>query len=74
MKEEARTSVTPAAPIIRRPRRNKTDGVTHEGVAGPFLDAAPPRGFLAWSCRELRREAVEYSEARASLQIPEKIQ
>jgi hypothetical protein len=61
------TTITVPTSIARRLKLYKTGGRTYAEVLEEFMDAVPPKDFLAWAERELRRPAVSYGAARRRL-------
>jgi hypothetical protein len=65
------TTITVPTSIARRLKLYKTGGRTYAEVLEEFMDAVPPKDFLAWAEHELARPAVSYGAARRQLGLPE---
>jgi len=61
------TTITVPTSIARRLKLYKTGGRTYAEILEEFMDAVPPRDFLAWAERELTRPAISYGTARRRL-------
>jgi hypothetical protein len=61
------TTITVPSSVARRLRLYKTGGRTYADVLEEFMDAVPPKEFLAWAQRELDRPAVSYEAVRSRL-------
>lgn len=61
------TTITVPSSVARRLRLYKTGGRTYADVLEEFMDAVPPKEFLAWAQRELERPVVSYESARPRL-------
>lgn len=63
------TTITVPTSVARRLRLYKTGGRTYAEVLDELMDAVPPKEFLDWAERELRRSPIPYSEVRKRLRL-----
>lgn len=69
MLADSPTTITIPSSVARRLRLYKTGGRTYAEVLEEFMDAVPPKEFLAWAQRELELPAVDYAIARRRLHL-----
>ena len=63
------TTITVPSSVARRLRLYKTGGRTYAEVLADLMDAVPPRSFIDWAERELKRPTAPYSEIRRRLAL-----
>lgn len=63
------TTITVPVATARRLKLYKTGGRTYAEVLEDLMDAVPPREFLDWAERELRRRAVPWSKVRQDFNL-----
>lgn len=69
MMKDPPTTITLPTSVARRLRLYKTGGRTYAQILDDLMDAVPPKEFLDWAERELRRPAIAYSEVRKRLRL-----
>ncbi|MCI4355891.1 MAG: hypothetical protein L3K18_01940 [Thermoplasmata archaeon] len=70
MLADSPTTITVPTSIARRLKLYKTGGRTYAEILEEFMDAVPPKEFLAWAEQELTRPPISYTTARRRLGLP----
>ena len=58
------TTITIPSEVLRRLKLYKTGGRTYREILEEFMDAVPPKTFLEWAERDLRKSTIPYLEFR----------